>query len=138
VVAVETEGLGLQGIQDVSVKDSDPANFGVVGNADGAKGVVGYRGDSSLKLRIENLILVVDFTNMFVCSFYVKSSMSFLHFSDLRTKADCKTLVKLTPGIDLTNMFTCSFYAHRSQKHKKILKTVKSTVFFCAFGIFKC
>ena len=47
VAAVEAEGLGLQGVEDISIQDSDSAHFGVVGNTDGAKGVVGDSGHGS-------------------------------------------------------------------------------------------
>jgi len=43
----------------------------------------------------------------------------------------------LRRGVDFTSMFMLSFYTCKSQKRKK---TVKSSVSFCAFGIYllKC
>ncbi len=92
VVAVEAKGLGLQGIKDVSVKDSDPTNFGVVGNADGAKGVVGNRGDSSLKLRLEKLIPGVNFINVLQAPFLYKSLFGSYSLLTCKKKTAVQTL----------------------------------------------
>ncbi len=44
-----------------------------------------------------------------------------------------KMLLKLMAGVNVTKLLIGSSYVCRSQKHKK---TVKSSVSFCAFGIF--
>jgi len=49
-------------------------------------------------------------------------------------KAAFKMLVKSTPGLNFTNIFIRSFYSRSSQKRKN---SVKSSVSFYAFGIYR-
>jgi hypothetical protein len=67
----------------------------------------------------------------------IKSSCQYLFtlLVSTGTKAACRMLMKLTPGLDFENMFVSSFYKRRFQKHKK---TVNSSVSFCSFGICLC
>jgi len=93
------------------------------------------------KLVWRKSISVVNFTNIFMLSFYAHRSRKckktdnltvfFMLLGSTCIKTVCRTLMKLTPGVDFTNVL-CTTFTRADPKSVK--KAVKLSIFFTLSG----